>query len=663
MAGACCLAWAGLGHAQVVDYGSLQELFGEPVTTSVTGKPQRVSQVPANIEIITADQIRRSGADNLPDILRMVPGIDVRRYGFAAAEVGIRGYNKPYNPRLLVLVNGQQVYLDDYGRTQWVALPVELDEIRQIEVVKGPNSALFGFNAASGVVNIVTWDPLRDTVNAVTARGGTQEYGALSAVGTAQFGDRVGVRVSAGGFRARDFAEGPRTLTLAEQLTPRRGSVAADARVRVAPGVEAALSGSFVDFRTLEPVGAPAYAASRYRTSAVRGKLTADTGIGVLELNAYRNRLDYGYDRGIGQGGIINAVTVAQASYLVKPAAGHVVRLGLEFRDNALSIPSERSRVGYQLYAGSLMWDWQVLPRVSLTNAVRVDHLALNHAGPLLLPAPGRTQADYDSRRITDFSFNSGLVWRATDEDTLRLTLARGLQAPSLVALGFQFIVPPASQFAPRINLLGSANLNPSAVSHAELGYDREVRGLASTVRAAVFAQRTDDVISDPFSGNGAFTRQGITVRSANVGHSSAVGGELGLRGEANGFSWNASYAYINVSDHFDRARSLPWLDFQQGTPTHVVMLGGGYSWGRFEADASGRWQSTYRDYRADTRTNAIAPLDVPDYLQLSARLGYKLTEGLTFALTADQFNVSRLVQTAGRPVERRLFLSATARF
>ena len=65
-------------------------------------------------------------------------------------------------PRLLVLINGRQVYLDDYGRTAWQTLPVQIDEIRQIEVVKGPNSALFGFNAMGGVINIITFDPLAD---------------------------------------------------------------------------------------------------------------------------------------------------------------------------------------------------------------------------------------------------------------------------------------------------------------------------------------------------------------------------------------------------------------------------------------------------------------------------------------------------------------------
>ncbi len=137
-------------YGQSVDYAGFEQLFDEPVTTSATGKPQRISEVPANMEIITADDIRRSGADNIPDILQFVAGINVRRYGFAAADVGIRGYNETSNPRLLVLLNGQQVYLDDLGRTQWYTLPVTLEEIRQIEIVKGPQHRAVWFQCRFG---------------------------------------------------------------------------------------------------------------------------------------------------------------------------------------------------------------------------------------------------------------------------------------------------------------------------------------------------------------------------------------------------------------------------------------------------------------------------------------------------------------------------------
>jgi outer membrane receptor for ferrienterochelin and colicins len=211
-------------RAQSVDYGALEQLFGEPITTSVTGKPQKASDVPADLVILTQDDIRRSGADNIPDILRFVTGLDVRTYGLADSEVGIRGYNQPLNPRLLVMVNGRQIYLDDYGYVAWSTIPVQLDEIRQIEVVKGPNSALFGFNAAGGVINIITVDPIKDNTNSVTVRTGTQSLASASVVGTAHFGDTAGIRLSAGGLTARDFAPaGLNDFDSIDRPRPRRG--------------------------------------------------------------------------------------------------------------------------------------------------------------------------------------------------------------------------------------------------------------------------------------------------------------------------------------------------------------------------------------------------------------------------------------------------------
>ena len=170
-------------HAQTADQTALEQLFGEPVTTSATGKPQRVSDVPAEMVILTAEEIRRSGAQTIPDALRFVPGLDVRSYGILDAAVGIRGNNTALNPRVLVLLDGRQVYQDDYGLTAWSLIPVTLSEIRQIEIIKGPSAALYGFNAVDGVINIVTYDPLRDRINDVRIDAGTQSQIAGQAVG------------------------------------------------------------------------------------------------------------------------------------------------------------------------------------------------------------------------------------------------------------------------------------------------------------------------------------------------------------------------------------------------------------------------------------------------------------------------------------------------
>ncbi|RYC29619.1 hypothetical protein D3273_22970 [Lichenibacterium minor] len=88
--------------------------------------------------------------------------------------VGIRGYNTALNPRILVLLDCRQVYEDDYGYVPWSLIPVAMRDIRQIEIIKGPSAAVYGFNAVSGVINIVTFDPLRDKVNGATAEGGNQ---------------------------------------------------------------------------------------------------------------------------------------------------------------------------------------------------------------------------------------------------------------------------------------------------------------------------------------------------------------------------------------------------------------------------------------------------------------------------------------------------------
>src|ERR1700691_2281558 len=84
----CAFAGGNAALAQPVDYGAFEQIFGEPVTTSVTGKPQRVTDAPANIEIITQDDIRRSGAINIPEVLQFVTGLDVRLDGFSSADVG-----------------------------------------------------------------------------------------------------------------------------------------------------------------------------------------------------------------------------------------------------------------------------------------------------------------------------------------------------------------------------------------------------------------------------------------------------------------------------------------------------------------------------------------------------------------------------------------------
>src|ERR1700679_2327427 len=111
LAALAAAAYGAPAGAQVMDYGSLQDLFGEPVTTSATGTPLRASEAPINMTIITADEIRQSGTRSVTQILARVPGLDILQTGVNVYDVGVRGYQQPFQPRLLVLVDGRQVFI------------------------------------------------------------------------------------------------------------------------------------------------------------------------------------------------------------------------------------------------------------------------------------------------------------------------------------------------------------------------------------------------------------------------------------------------------------------------------------------------------------------------------------------------------------------------
>src|SRR6202789_4669950 len=91
---ALVLAVPSLLHGQAIDYGALEQLFKEPVTTSVNGSPQRVSDVPATMIIITAEDIRRTGAKDIAGVLREVGGIDTLEWGNDNIDVSVRGYDQ-----------------------------------------------------------------------------------------------------------------------------------------------------------------------------------------------------------------------------------------------------------------------------------------------------------------------------------------------------------------------------------------------------------------------------------------------------------------------------------------------------------------------------------------------------------------------------------------
>ena len=173
---------------------SLEEL-GAIEVTSVSRRAQRLSEAAASIYVISADDIRRSGATSLPEALRMAPNLQVARTGAGPYAISARGFNNAIGNKLQVLMDGRILYNPLVSGMFWDAHDVLLDNVERIEVISGPGSTLWGANAVNGVINIIR-KPAAATVGGQVrlAAGSDERVAALRYGG----GDDAGaLRVSA----------------------------------------------------------------------------------------------------------------------------------------------------------------------------------------------------------------------------------------------------------------------------------------------------------------------------------------------------------------------------------------------------------------------------------------------------------------------------------
>lgn len=146
-----------------INSGPESLLFQEmPVVITPARIKQPIMESPSTITVLTREDIRKYGITSLTDILRNVPGVNIISLSATDRNVGIRGLNELASSRILSLVDGIPTYMEFYGITAWETLPVSVEEIERIEIIRGPGSALYGANAFDGVINIITDIPSND---------------------------------------------------------------------------------------------------------------------------------------------------------------------------------------------------------------------------------------------------------------------------------------------------------------------------------------------------------------------------------------------------------------------------------------------------------------------------------------------------------------------
>ncbi|WP_158284636.1 TonB-dependent receptor [Azospirillum sp. TSO35-2] len=412
------------GAAQTVeDLSTLSiEELGSVKVTSISKRPEPLSDAAAAVYVITAEDIRRSGATSLPEALRLAPNLEVARLNSAGYSVSARGFNSPEAAnKLLVLVDGRSVYSPVASTVFWEAVNVPLADVERIEVVSGPGGTLWGANAVNGVVNVIT-RPAGATQGGLVELG----YGTRERTGTLRYGTRVGDTALRGYITGFDRGSS-HALAPDDRTTDDFGGSQAGFRFDGAGNGGAdryTLQGDLYRNHT-------DWLDTTLRGGNLLGRWTRTLDAGSsLQVQAYYDRQDRDYLVATDDLQTFDL----QAQHNLTVGDRHQVVWGAQYR---LWRSAFRSLVNFRFP------DEQAT--ISLGSLFAQDEIALSPGLKLTLGM----KAEYNSYSGLDLLPNLRLAWRVADGHLLWTAVSRSVRTPSRVdrELSAPGLLDPAPEF------------------------------------------------------------------------------------------------------------------------------------------------------------------------------------------------------------------------
>lgn len=635
-----CLALAlvpGAGWAQSSQLKdlSIEDLATVRITT-VAKQPEPVLGTAAAVYVISSDDIRRSGATTLPDVLRLAPGLTVNQSDGNRWAVGIRGFEDIFSKGVLVLIDGRSVYTPLVGGVHWAAQDLVLADIERIEVIRGPGASLWGANAVNGVINIIM-KAARDTPGLrITAATGNVEHGRAALGYGASLGSldyrayvkafRRGPQFHHGGANFDDWNSVQGGFR-ADWETRRRGTLT--------------LSGDL--YRTDVGERAQVSRFSPPTAADVDGRITLTGGNVIL-----------GWEQAYRQGGL----TQIQAFY------------------------DHTNREGFTFGEARDTWDVDVNVRVPLLQrhllgaggSARISPSRITPIIPTLTFLPNRHTHRVLSAYVNDEVWvvpnrlltGAGLklehnpetgaewlpslhaLWSFSGNQRLWARFSRAVRTPSRFErdLSFQILVDPETPVY--VSLEGSQDFTEEKVMGAEAGY-RLLLGRNLYVDAVAFNQ--------DYEGLAGLGESTVGLEASPIPHlrvslpfANAVDGES--RGIEIAPDWkprsdwrlSGSYSYLRVA-----ARNRPgfsnmvFRDMYEGAaPRHQVRLQSRLDAGGLELDQTYRFVSR------------LAHWDVPAYHALDLRVGWSPLPGLNLSIVGQNVLDAHHQEFTAVPVEIR---------
>jgi len=540
------------------------ELIKEEESVSIASRyEQPISEAPSDVYVITDEDIRQSGATDLPTVLRRVPGIEVMQITGAEFNVSARGDNQLLANKMLVLVDGRSIFVDAQAIVYWKSIPVTLPEIKRIEVLKGPASAIYGFNAFDGVINIITKSP--QEMKGTTLQFGGGEFGTISsaAIHANTFG-KFGYRLSVGHDQNAQWGN-------RDALAFRSNKFNLQTEYALSSDSKLSVSGGLVDTNRFD---GPTTGTSISPSTPALGYANVVYERPNFFLRTYWNRWDDNTTL-FTQPLLANFLHITdqngsslfryradtynvEAQHSLDLATTNRLTYGVNYRYTTLSGNLYTPQSNYENRLGVYVQDeWKATQTLTLVAGARFDLNTMIHA---------------------TISPRVALLYRPAQDHTFRLGFSVAYRSPTLTETYYdsrvQSTLPPSI-----IVSHGSTDLSPEQIESYEAGYQGWYLRHLLSVRANVFYNHLSDLIlptipqpiqggsADIYGGEAGFeflaTRwltgfanfsyqeigQTLTADARRGGP--RFKGNAGLRGEwDNGLSGEILYHYVGAATY-----------------------------------------------------------------------------------------------------------------
>lgn len=572
---------------------SIEQLMQINVTT-VSRQGDEWQTTPAAVFVLTRDDLQRAQVTNIPDALRLVPGVEVARLDANKWAVSIRGFNSRTANKLLVMIDGQSIYDPLFGGVFWESRSEAFDNIERIEVVRGPGGTLWGANAVNGVINVITR-------NAADTRGSFVEVGAGSEEGLASV--RQGWQVAPNA-SARVYAAGSTRATGYSALPPQDDARLARGGFRMdwsSGGTDKfMLKGDVFDGTFGERLSAISAQDVGQTGSSLVARWTRDRDDGSQTM------MQVWYDRFA-----LDNLNLGEDRDTYDIELQHAWRAGDTHR---FVVGTGYRRTRDEIRNGPILGLVPDSRADSLTSAFVHDEMTL----------PARTvrvqlgvKVEHNDYSGAEWQPSARVAWVPDPDRTAWAAVSRAVRSPS--RLESDIVAPPF--------LTGNQGFRAEQVDAYELGYRQRVSPQV-WVDVATFYNVYRDLLSI----------EGTVVDNKLGG--TAVGVEIATRWQANAqWRFDLAYAYLglNIRADDDSIDTTSAPRIEGGNPRHQLS-----------------WRSSWNP-RAGLRIDAdlryvseLEALAVPSYLTADIGMTWRMLKGLDLRLSGRDLFDSHHPEQAG---------------